>query len=118
MLSMLLGGLFVSSLLFCLGSDSNPMFGINPLWHLVIGSFAFGMVFIVTDPVSAAMTKNGRWVYGFLVGAMTIVVRSLNPAFSEGVMLSILFGNTFTPLIDNFVVEANIKRRLARAAAK
>ena len=118
MLSMLIGGLSVSSLLYSIGSSTNPMFGVSPLWHLVIGSFAFGMVFMATDPVSAAMTKKGKWVYGFLIGAMSIVVRSLNPAFPEGVMLSILFGNLFAPLIDYYVVQANIKRRQARTAVE
>lgn len=118
MLSMLIGGLSVSTLLYCVGSSTNPMFSINPIWHLVIGSFAFGMVFMATDPVSAAMTKTGKWFYGFLIGAMSIIVRSLNPAFPEGVMLSILFGNLFAPLIDYYVVQANIKRRQARTAVE
>lgn len=114
MLSMLIGGLSMSSLLYCIGSETNPMFGVSPAWHLVIGSFAFGMVFMATDPVSAAMTRTGKYFYGFLVGVMSIIVRSLNPAFPEGVMLSILFGNLFAPLIDHYVVNANINRRLAR----
>lgn len=114
MLGMLLGGLLTSGLLYCIGSDSNPMFSISPMWHLVIGSFAFGMVFMATDPVSASMTLTGKWIYGFLVGVMSIVVRSLNPAFPEGVMLSILFGNVFAPLIDYYVVKANVKRRELR----
>ena len=118
MLSMLIGGFSVSTLLYCVGSNTNPMFSLNPLWHFVIGSFAFGMVFMATDPVSAAMTKKGKWVYGFLIGAMSIIVRSLNPAFPEGVMLSILFGNLFAPLIDYYVVQANIKRRQARTAVE
>ncbi|MFK7823842.1 MAG: NADH:ubiquinone reductase (Na(+)-transporting) subunit B [Oligoflexales bacterium] len=118
MLSMLFGGFSVSTLLYCTGSSTNPMFSVSPLWHFVIGSFAFGMVFMATDPVSAAMTKTGKWVYGFLIGAMSIIVRSLNPAFPEGVMLSILFGNLFAPLIDYYVVQANIKRRQARTAVE
>ncbi|MDD9952067.1 MAG: NADH:ubiquinone reductase (Na(+)-transporting) subunit B [Zetaproteobacteria bacterium] len=114
MLSMLVGGLVTSSLLYCIGSDTNPMFSLSPAWHFVMGSFAFGLVFMATDPVSAAMTRKGKYIYGFLIGFMSIVVRSLNPAFPEGVMLSILFGNLFAPLIDNYVVQANINRRLAR----
>lgn len=114
MLGMLLGGLALSSLLYSTGSSTNAMFGLSPAWHFVTGGFAFGMVFMVTDPVSAAMTNKGKWVYGFLVGVMAILVRSLNPAFPEGVMLAILFGNLFAPLIDFYVLKANIKRRQAR----
>jgi len=118
MVAMLFGGIAMSSLLLAIGSETNPMFSIPPHWHLVIGGFAFGLVFMVTDPVSAAMTTIGKWIYGFLVGAMAITVRSLNPAFPEGVMLAILFGNTFAPLIDYYVVKAAIKRRHARLAAR
>ena len=114
MLSMLIGGFAMSALLCFIGSETNPMFSITPEWHFVLGGFAFGMVFMATDPVSASMTQKGKWVYGFLIGVMSIVVRSLNPAFPEGVMLSILFGNIFAPLIDYYVVQATIKRRQAR----
>jgi Na+-transporting NADH:ubiquinone oxidoreductase subunit B len=114
MLGMLGGGLLLSSLLYVIGSDTNPMFSISPAWHLVTGGFAFGLVFMVTDPVSASMTMKGKWVYGFLVGIMAILVRSLNPAFPEGVMLAILFGNVFAALIDYYVLKSNIKRRLTR----
>jgi Na+-transporting NADH:ubiquinone oxidoreductase subunit B len=79
-----------------------------------LGGFAFGMVFMATDPVSAAMTDTGKWVYGILIGAMTVLIRVINPAYPEGIMLAILFGNIFAPLIDHFVMKANIKRRLAR----
>jgi Na+-transporting NADH:ubiquinone oxidoreductase subunit B len=114
MVSMFLGGLGAASLLFAIGSDSNPMFSLPFHWHFVLGGFAFGMVFMVTDPVSAAMTSKGKWIYGALVGVMSIVVRSLNPAFPEGVMLAILFGNTFAPLIDYFVVKGAGTRRKKR----
>lgn len=108
-------GLFIGTALFNLiGSDSNPMFGIPPEWHLVMGGFAFGAVFMATDPVSAAMTNRGRLIYGVLIGFMCILIRVVNPAFPEGMMLAILFGNLFAPLIDHFVVQSNIKRRLAR----
>ncbi len=117
MLSMLLGAMGFSSLLYLLGSQTNPMFQMSPQWHLVTGGFAFGLVFMATDPVSAAMTDTGRWIYGALIGVMTILIRVINPAFPEGVMLAILFGNMVAPLIDYFVVQANIKRRLARYAA-
>ena len=92
------------------------MFAVTPLWHFVTGGFAFGLVFMATDPVSAAQTNAGRWVYGFLIGWLTIVIRVVNPAYPEGIMLAILLGNVFAPLIDWFVEQANIKRRLARYA--
>ncbi len=99
------------------GIDSgNPMLSMPWHWHIVLGGFAFGAVFMATDPVSAAMTEPGKWVYGILIGFMTVLIRTLNPAFPEGIMLAILFGNVMAPLIDYFVVQSNIKRRLARAA--
>ena len=86
-----------------------------PAWqHLIIGGFAFGAVFMATDPVSAAQTEKGKWIYGFLVGFLAILIRVLNPAYPEGVMLAILLMNVFAPLIDHYVIEANIKRRLKR----
>lgn len=114
MTGMLAGGMGLASLLYLIGSATNPMFGMSPLWHLVSGGFAFGLVFMATDPVSAAMTRTGMWIYGLLVGILSILVRSLNPAFPEGVMLAILFGNVFAPLIDYYVVRANARRRLRR----
>ena len=96
---------------------TSAVYEITPWWHLVIGGFAFGTVFMATDPVSASMTQTGRYIYGFLIGVMTVLVRSMNPAFPEGIMLAILFCNVFAPLIDWFVVQANIKRRAARYAA-
>ncbi len=91
---------------------------ISPQWHLVIGGFAFGTVFMATDPVSASMTRTGKWIYGGLIGFMTVLVRCINPAFPEGIMLAILFANVFAPFIDWCVVQANIKRRLARYATQ
>ena len=82
--------------------------------HLVIGSFAFGLIFMATDPVSASMTDTGKLWYGALIGVMVVLIRVVNPAFPEGMMLAILFAILFAPLIDHFVVEANIKRRVAR----
>jgi len=114
MLGMFLGMTAFATLLNVAGSDTNPFFATPWYWHLVLGGFAFGMVFMATDPVSASMTNTGKWVYGALIGAMTILIRVLNPAYPEGVMLAILFGNLFAPLIDYVVVRANIKRRLAR----
>jgi len=83
-------------------------------WHLVVGSFAFGTVFMATDPVSAAQTDTGRWIYGFLIGALTVMVRVLNPAYPAGIMLAIIFMNVFAPTIDYYVTKANIKRREVR----
>jgi Na+-transporting NADH:ubiquinone oxidoreductase subunit B len=97
-----------------IGSADNPMFAMTLPWHLVLGGYAFGVVFMATDPVSAAMTDAGRWSYGILIGFMCALIRVVNPAFPEGIMLAILFGNLFAPLIDYYVVRANIKRRLAR----
>lgn len=110
----MLGMIATSTLLNFVGSDSNPMFAMPWYWHLVIGGFAFGMMFMATDPVSASMTNTGKWLFGILVGLMTVIIRVVNPAFPEGIMLAILFANLFAPLIDHFVVQANIKRRLAR----
>ena len=87
-----------------------------PAWyHLVMGGFAFGIVFMATDPVTSAQTETGKWIYGFLVGALAVIVRLFNPGYPEGMMLAILLMNTFAPLIDHYVVSANIKRRLKRA---
>ena len=119
MLSVLLGGLGTALLLNVLGGDeSAAMFAIGPLQHLVVGGFAFGLVFMATDPVSAAMTKTGKYYYGALIGVMAILIRVVNPAYPEGMMLAILFGNVFAPLIDYFVVQRNIGRRKQRWATQ
>jgi Na+-transporting NADH:ubiquinone oxidoreductase subunit B len=117
MVSMFLGGMGFASLLYFIGSPTNALFQMPPHWHLVTGGFAFGLVFMATDPVSATMTTTGKWFYGALIGVLTILIRVINPAFPEGVMLAILFGNVLAPLIDYFVIQTNIKRRLARNAA-
>ena len=110
-------GMVATSLLFnWIGSETNPMFGVPWYWHLVIGGFAFGMVYMATDPVSASMTNTGKWYFGALIGVMTVLIRVVNPAFPEGVMLAILFANLFSPLIDWSVVQANVRRRRARDA--
>ena len=114
MAGVLLGGMGFATLLWLIPSETNPMFQMPPWWHLVLGGYAFGLVFMATDPVSAAMTQVGKWIYGVLIGVMTILIRIINPAFPEGIMLAILFGNVFAPLIDYFVVQANIKRRMVR----
>jgi Na+-transporting NADH:ubiquinone oxidoreductase subunit B len=112
----MIGMIGMSTLLNVIGSTTNPMFDIPWYWHLVLGGFAFGTVFMATDPVSAAVTDIGRWIYGSLIGVMIIIIRVINPAFPEGVMLAILFSNMFAPLIDYFVVQANIRRRIKRHA--
>ena len=108
-------GMVATSLLFnVIGSDTNHMFQLPWYWHLVMGGFAFGMIFMATDPVSASFTNKGKWYYGGLIGLMVVLIRVVNPAFPEGMMLAILFANLFAPLFDYFVVQGNIKRRLAR----
>jgi Na+-transporting NADH:ubiquinone oxidoreductase subunit B len=114
----IIGGVLIGSALlatlFNNIDSTNPMFALPFYWHWVIGGFAFGAIFMATDPVSAAMTNTGKFWYGMLIGVMVILIRVVNPAFPEGMMLAILFANLFAPLIDQFVVNANIKRRLAR----
>ena len=112
MLSTLLGAASLALLFTLVGSSSNPMFELGPHWHLVLGGFAFGLVFMTTDPVSGAMTPEGQWLYGLLIGTMCILIRVVNPAFPEGMMLAILFGNVFAPLIDQLVLKVHVKRRL------
>jgi Na+-transporting NADH:ubiquinone oxidoreductase subunit B len=117
----IMGGVFagmvvIATLFNFIGSDTNPMFAFPWYWHLTVGGFAFGMVYMATDPVSAAMTNTGRWVFGALVGGMTVLIRVVNPAFPEGIMLAILFSNMFAPTIDYFVIQANIRRRMKRHA--
>jgi Na+-transporting NADH:ubiquinone oxidoreductase subunit B len=110
----MIGMVAMSLLLNLIGSDSNPLFALPFYWHLVLGGFAFGMIFMATDPVSSSMTHTGKWYFGILIGVMVVLIRVLNPAFPEGMMLAILFANLFAPLIDYYVTEANIKRRVAR----
>ncbi len=109
-------GLIIPTLLFGSADSSNPMLSMPWHWHVVVGGFAFGAVFMATDPVSAAQTDAGKWVFGLLIGFMTWLIRVINPAFPEGIMLAILFANVFAPVIDHFVVRANVKRRLKRNA--
>ncbi|UTF60934.1 NADH:ubiquinone reductase (Na(+)-transporting) subunit B [Gilvimarinus sp. DA14] len=109
-------GMIATTLLLNVTGDasSNPATALPWYWHMVIGGFAFGMIFMATDPVSASMTDTGKYWFGALIGFMVIIIRVVNPAFPEGMMLAILFANLFAPLIDYLVVRANIKRRLAR----
>ena len=114
MLGVLLGMVAMSAVFNGVGSDSNPMFAMPWYWHLTVGGLAFGLVFMATDPVSAAMTNTGKLIFGALIGVMTVLIRVINAAFPEGIMLAILFGNLCAPLIDYFVTQANIRRRLRR----
>ena len=108
-------GMVITATLFNLaGSTTNPMFSMPWYWHLVLGGFAFGMMFMATDPVSASFTDKGKWCYGILIGVMCVLIRVANPAYPEGMMLAILFANLFAPLFDYLVVRTNIKRRISR----
>ena len=109
------GALGVGILLNFLGGEgSNPMFFLPPHYHLVLGGFAFGAVFMATDPVSSSATSTGKWIYGICIGSFAITFRVINPAYPEGMMLAILLMNAFAPLIDNGIEKSNIKRRLSR----
>ena len=114
MLGVFLGMCAMATLLNTLGSTSNPAFATPWYWHFVLGGFAFGMVYMATDPVSASMTNTGKWIFGAMIGVLTVIIRVINPAYPEGIMLAILFSNLFAPLIDYYVVKANVARRRAR----
>lgn len=116
MLGVVLGTFATVSLLNLVQSDTNHMFAVPFHWHIVVGGWAFGTVFMATDPVSSSFTEAGKLVYGFFIGVLVILVRVVNPAYPEGMMLAILFMNMFAPFIDHFFVQANIKRRLSRDA--
>lgn len=113
--SVFAGGFLMALLMNAIAPETNMVMNLPAFQHLLIGGFAFGAVFMATDPVTAAQTNTGKWVYGFLIGVFAIMVRCLNPAYPEGVMLSILLMNIFAPLIDYFVVKSNINKRLKRA---
>ncbi len=117
MISVVAGMFCLASLLNIIGSAANPMFQLPPVWHFVLGGFAFGTVFMTTDPVTGAMTQYGMYVYGILIGALTVMIRAVNPAFPEGIMLAILFCNMFAPIIDRVFLNANIRRRMARSGS-
>lgn len=118
MTSVIAGALFTGLLLNILAPSPDSYLAI-PAWnHLVMGGFAFGTVFMATDPVSAAQTDRGKWIYGFLIGLLAVTIRVFNPGYPEGMMLAILLMNTFAPLIDHIVVQKNVKRRLKRAVIK
>ena len=115
MAGILLGAFLCSSIFNAVGSDTNYMFSMTFIWHLVLGGFAFGTVFMATDPVSSSFTEGGKWAFGILIGVMVVLIRTVNPAYPEGMMLAILFANCWAPLFDYLATNRNIKRRLARA---
>jgi Na+-transporting NADH:ubiquinone oxidoreductase subunit B len=117
MFSVFAGGALMGLVFNTIGPD-NAVANLPWYNHLVFGGFAFGAVFMATDPVTSARTDTGKWIYGFMIGAFTIIIRTLNPGYPEGMMLAILFMNIFAPLIDYYVVDANIKKRLKRATTK
>ena len=114
MLSGLLGALAMGMIFNAVAPADNTLMQLSPLYHLCLGGFAFGLVFMATDPVKAAQTNTGKWIYGFLIGILSIMIRVFNPAYPEGVFLAILFMNVMAPLIDHYVIQANIKKRAAR----
>jgi len=114
MFGVVVGTAVTAFALSSIGSTTNPMLNLPWYWHFVVGGWAFGTVFMATDPVSSAFTPNGKLVYGFFIGLLCVLIRCVNPAYPEGMMLAILFMNMFAPLIDHSVVRANIKRRAAR----
>ncbi len=115
MLSCVIGALFMGGIFNLVGA--NPFMALPSYYHLVMGGFAFGVVFMATDPVSASQTETGKWYYGFFIGVLTVLIRVFNPAYPEGIMMAILLMNVFAPLIDYYVIQANKKRRLKRATA-
>lgn len=117
MFGVALGTTVTALLMNLVHSTTNGSFEVPFYWHMVMGGWAFGTVFMATDPVSSAFTNKGKWVYGFMIGWLVVLIRVVNPAYPEAMMLSILFMNMLAPLIDHYVVKANIKRRLARNAA-
>ena len=117
MAGVVVGTIGMSLLLNGIGSETNPMFAVPFYWHMVLGGWAFGTVFMATDPVSSAFTSKGKMIYGLGIGILVVLVRVVNPAYPEGMMLAILFMNLFAPVIDHFFIKANIKRRLARHGA-
>jgi Na+-transporting NADH:ubiquinone oxidoreductase subunit B len=117
MAGVVVGTIAMAGFLNFVGSDTNPMFNVPFWWHMVLGGWAIGTVFMVTDPVSSSYTESGRWAYGFGIGVLCVLIRCVNPAYPEGMMLAILFMNMFAPLIDHVIIRRNVTRRLARSGA-
>jgi Na+-transporting NADH:ubiquinone oxidoreductase subunit B len=117
MVGVVLGTIATAGFLNVVGSDTNPFFAVPWYWHAVMGGWAFGLVYMATDPVSSAFTNPGKLIYGGLIGVLAVLIRVVNPAYPEGMMLAILFMNMVAPLIDYFFIQANVRRREARYAA-
>jgi Na+-transporting NADH:ubiquinone oxidoreductase subunit B len=117
MVSMALGTIAMALVFNAIGSAANPWYGVPFWWHMVLGGWAFAMAFMATDPVTSPFAENGKWVYGFLIGALIVLIRVVNPAYPESTMLVILFMNVMAPVIDWGFVKANVRRRRSRAAA-
>lgn len=117
MVGVVLGTIATAGFLNVVGSETNPMFAVPWYWHAVLGGWAFGLVYMATDPVSSAFTNPGKLIYGFMIGVLVVLIRVVNPAYPEGMMLAILFMNMVAPLIDYFFIQANVRRREARYAA-
>ncbi len=117
MLGILIGAFLTATMFNTIGSATNNMFAMPFAWHAVLGGFAFGTVFMATDPVSSSFTNSGKWAFGILIGIMVILIRTVNPAYPEGMMLAILFANCWAPLFDYLATKRNIKRRVARVKA-
>ena len=117
MLGVLIGAFLTATMFNTIGSVTNNMFAMPFAWHAVLGGFAFGTVFMATDPVSSSFTNSGKWAFGILIGIMVILIRTVNPAYPEGMMLAILFANCWAPLFDYLATKRNIKRRIARVKA-
>ena len=117
MLGVVAGTALTAIGLNAIGSDTNAMFAMPFWWHMVLGGWAFGMVFMATDPVTSSFSAKAKLGYGLGIGILVVLVRVVNPAYPEGMMLAILFMNLFAPLLDHFVIQANIKRRIARHEA-
>ena len=111
-----LGTIGMASLFNAIGSATNPYFAVPFWWHMVAGGWAFGTVFMATDPVTAPFANTGRWIYGLMIGALVVLIRVFNPAYPEAVMLVILFMNVVAPFIDYVLVQANLRRRGKRRA--
>jgi Na+-transporting NADH:ubiquinone oxidoreductase subunit B len=118
MCSVFVGGLAMGALVHALPSSIYPASMLDPMNQLCLGGFAFGAVFMATDPVTSCRTTTGQYIYGFLIGAMAIIIRVMNAGYPEGMMLAIFFGNMFAPTIDHFIVERNISKRLKRGGSK
>lgn len=114
MLSGVVGGVVMSLIFNAFAPADNTLMQLSPLYQLSLGGFAFGLVFMATDPVTAAQTNTGKWIYGFFIGLFSIMIRVFNPAYPEGVFLAILFMNVMAPLIDHYVIQSNVKKRLSR----